>query len=131
MSMYKDILKVLGVAALAGSAGCLPTYEPGSVQKPDPSMEESGPERSNASNEPVAVRPSTPEDESAIWMSAGDASAIAARAAAEGPIEVASRNHACMKVKFETVGRLLNNLGVALGTLPLTDTVVEATKRSF
>jgi len=121
--MYKEMLRILGVAALVGSSGCLPTYEPGKSAPPKDPSEEQGPEKApETSTEPVAVRPQNPAEDSVSWLNAGDAAVLAERAKDEGPIDVASRHHACMKVKYETVGRLLQSLGVSFtpAVLPVT-----------
>ena len=119
--MRNAIMRVLGVAALVGSTGCLPTYEPGAPgAKADPN-EETGPQKDKqGSGEPVAVRPVNPDEQSSIYLDSGDPALIAARAADEGGLDVSSRRHSCMKFKFETLGRMLQNKGVNMGTLPVT-----------
>lgn len=123
--MYKKILRVLGVAALVGSAGCLPTYD----QTPSNSnvQDESGPGRAPmTSAEATPVRPLTPEEQTAIWQLGGDPGLLADRAYDEGPIEVASRQHSCNKIKYDSQGNLLIGRGINLlngsnpNTLPVT-----------
>lgn len=119
--MRKNVLRFIGVFALVGS-GCLPTYEAAAPNVPQgPTEGPSGPQTAaTTSSEPAAVRPLSPEEQSVAWLSADDVAALAARANEEGPIELASRRHACMKMKYATLGSLLNSLGVNMGTLPVT-----------
>ena len=111
--MYKKMLQVLGVAALVGSAGCLPTYD---QAPPNNSVQDnSGPGRAPmTSSEASPVRPLTPEEQTAIWQLGGDPGLLADRAYDEGPIEVASRQHACSKIKYDTQGNLLIGRGINL-----------------
>ncbi|MCS6913076.1 MAG: hypothetical protein RMK29_09645 [Myxococcales bacterium] len=117
--MRNDILRVVGVLVLSG---CLPTYEPGAPSPArDPAEEQTGPERvPPTSQEPVAVRPELPQDQVSIYRDQGDPAAIAARAMEEGALDIAARRHSCMKMKYETLGRLLQSRGVNMGTLPVT-----------
>lgn len=111
--MYKKMLRVLGVAALVGSAGCLPTYD----QAPANSSVEdnSGPGRAPMTSvEAAPVRPLTPEEQTAIWQLGGDPGLLADRAYDEGPIEVASRQHSCSKIKYDSQGNLLLGRGINL-----------------
>lgn len=117
--MYKKMLRVLGVAALVGSAGCLPTYD---QAPPNNSVQDnSGPGRAPmTSSEASPVRPLTPEEQTAIWQLGGDPGLLADRAYDEGPIEVASRQHSCSKIKYDSQGNLLMGRGINLGvTLPV------------
>lgn len=113
--MYKKMLQVLGVAALVGSAGCLPTYD---QAPPNNSVQDnSGPGRAPmTSSEASPVRPLTPEEQTAIWQLGGDPGLLADRAYDEGPIEVASRQHSCSKIKYDTQGNLLIGRGINLLT---------------
>ena len=54
--MRNAMMRVLGIAALVGSTGCLPTYEPGApTPKVDPNQEDTGPQRDkDTSTAPVA-----------------------------------------------------------------------------
>jgi hypothetical protein len=109
--MYKKILHVLGVAALVGSAGCLPTYD----QTPANNSVQDNTGLGRApmtSAEASPVRPLTPEEQTAIWQLGGDPGLLADRAYDEGPIEVASRQHACSKIKYDSQGNLLIGRGV-------------------
>jgi hypothetical protein len=119
--MYKKMMKVLGVVALVGSAGCLPTYD---QAPPNNSVQDnSGPGRAPAtSTEAAPVRPLSPEDQTAIWQLGGDPALLADRAYDEGPVEVASRKHSCMKIKYETQANMLMGRGVAIlnGSSPAT-----------
>lgn len=117
--MSNGILRVVGVLALSG---CLPTYEPGAPSPVrDPAEERTGPERDRpTSQEPVAVRPGLPEEQASLYRDQGDPAAIAARAAEEGALDIAARRHSCMKMKYETLGRLLQSRGVNMGALPVT-----------
>jgi len=95
---------LLGAAALLGQAACLGSYDkgvPSSVVGND-----------EVSNEPPAVRPVSPEDSTSLWMQYGDPAVLAARAAEEGPLDVSSRQHACHKFKFHTLGQVMMDLGV-------------------
>lgn len=94
----------LSALALLGQAACL-----GSVDGTPPSSVQDERTQSNA---PPQVRPLTPEETTSLWMQYGDPALLAARAAEEGPIDVASRRHACFKFKFQTLGQVLIDLGV-------------------
>jgi hypothetical protein len=120
--MRNAMMRMLGVAALVGSTGCLPTYEPGSAApKTDPNLEESGPPKDKqTSGDPLAVRPVAPQDQTSVYQDQGDPATLAARAADEGALDVGSRRHSCMKMKYETMGRMLATRGVNMGTLPVT-----------
>lgn len=113
--MYKKMLQVLGVAALVGSAGCLPTYD---QAPPNNSVEDNtGPARApETSTETAPLRPLTAQEQTAIWQLGGDPSLLADRAYDEGPVEVASRKHSCNKMKYETMANMLMGRGVAVLT---------------
>lgn len=110
--MYTQTLSALGVVALLG--GCLPTYEPTPAQTTLPPAQNPGPEQTNThlSSQPAPVRPGDPADGVSLWQDQGDPAMLAARAQQEGTIDVASRRHACQKVKFDTLGHLLQSRGV-------------------
>jgi hypothetical protein len=59
-----------------------------------------------------ALRPYDPASGSSPFVDSEDASRLIDRLADEGPPEQASRLHSCMKVKFDTLGRLLASRGV-------------------
>lgn len=117
--MKRKLFSAIGALALLGSAGCLAAYDPGAQATPQGKEGPQGPETATTvSSAPPAVRPLTPEEQTTAWLSATDAAALAARAAEEGPPEIAARRHACMKMKYATVGNLLASLGVDMGALP-------------
>lgn len=117
--MGKRVFSVIGGAALVGiglvAGGCLPTYESAPPAKPA-TPQDTGPEANGAqvSGAPVPVRPASPTEQAVAWTESGDPALIAARAAQEGPLEISSAQHACMKVKLEEMGRVLASLGVNL-----------------
>lgn len=118
--MKRKIFSAIGALALCGSAGCLAAYDPGNAAAPPTKEAPQGPEvSSSVSSTPPAVRPLTPEEQTTAWLSATDAAALAARAAEEGPPEIAARRHACMKMKYATIGNVLASLGVDMGPLPV------------
>ena len=95
---------LLGAAALLGQAACLGSYDastPSSVVTDD-----------SVSNAPPAVRPVSPDESTSLWMQYGDPAVLAARAADEGPLAVASRRHACYKFRYHTLGQVMADLGV-------------------
>lgn len=95
---------LLGAAALLGQAACLGTY--------DKNVPSSVVDNDKVSDEQPAVRPVSPEDSTSLWMQYGDPAVLAARAAEEGPLDVASRMHGCHKFKFHTLGQVMADLGV-------------------
>lgn len=110
--MYKAMLRMLGVATLVGSAACLPTYD-----SPAPSSQvqtENGPERSGAegSSDSTNVTPLSPAQQTEMWQQGGDPALLADRAYDEGPLAVAAARHSCMKMKYDSVGRLLTSRGI-------------------
>lgn len=116
--MFKAMLRVLGVATLVGSAACLPTFDQPNAKNTVDSV--SGPDSvTPATGDPAAVRPLTPAEQTTIWQMGGDPALLADRANNEGPITVSSQRHSCMKMKYDTMGRLLMGRGVAMGTLPV------------
>lgn len=102
---------LLGAAALLGQAACLGSY--------DKSVPSSVVDNDKISDEQPAVRPVMPEDSTSLWMQYGDPAVLAARAAEEGPLDVSSRQHACHKFKFHTLGQVMLDLGVNM-TAPTT-----------
>ena len=95
---------LLGAAALLGQAACLGSY--------DKAVPSSVVDNDKVSDEQPAVRPVSPEDSTSLWMQYGDPAVLAARAAEEGPLDVSSRQHACHKFKFHTLGQVMLDLGV-------------------
>lgn len=95
---------LLGAAALLGQAACLGSY--------DKAVPSSVVDNDKVSDEQPAVRPVSPEDSTSLWMQYGDPAVLAARAAEEGPLDVSSRQHACHKFKFHTLGQVMMDLGV-------------------
>ena len=95
---------LLGAAALLGQAACLGSY--------DKSVPSSVVDNDKVSDEQPAVRPVSPEDSTSLWMQYGDPAVLAARAAEQGPLDVASRQHGCHKFKFHTLGQVMMDLGV-------------------
>lgn len=103
------------LGALALWAGCLPGYDGQAPQVQNNQPPETGPEKTSAvgvSQEPTAVRPALPSEQAVAWTESGDPAVLAARALDEGPLSVSSQRHACMKLKFETLGRILEGVGV-------------------
>lgn len=118
--MRNTVCRFIGAAALIGSAGCLPSYEPGNAGSDKLPAEGAGVGTSTqVSNLPAPVRPLTAAEQSVAWLTATDVAVLAARAAEEGPPEVASRRHSCQKVRYQTIGTVLQTLGVDMGTLPV------------
>jgi hypothetical protein len=117
---------MIGVASLLGSAACLPTYDQPAAQNTavSPTNPTTAPAAQGGDNTTVA--PLSPSQQTAVWMQGGDPTLLANRAYDEGPIEVASQKHACMKVKFDVIGKLLMGRGVNItagdspATLPVT-----------
>lgn len=95
--------------ALLGT-GCLPTYEPTPAQSAVPEDNAPGRDTTRVSGAAPAVRPTTPSEATPVWIDHGDPALAAATPT--GPLEVTSRQHACMKMRFDTLGRLLMNRGV-------------------
>ena len=116
--MKKSLLRFMGILALVGSNGCLPTYDASTPQGSLPPAQASGPQMAGAgtSSAPPAVRPENPANGVTVWDQNGDPSAVAAAAQNAGPLDVSARKHACMKMKFDTLGRLLASHGVDLTT---------------
>lgn len=120
----------LPLALCAALPGCLPTYEPAAPAV----IETRGPARGQgASAEPVAVRPTDPSADSSVFLESEDATRLIDRLADEGPPEQAARLHSCMKVKFDTLGRLLASRGANMKTnagasiLPITSATTATT----
>jgi hypothetical protein len=103
---------MIGVASLLGSAACLPTYDQPAAH--NAAVAPNNPTTSSApvSGSDTAVAPLTPAEQTAIWMQGGDPVLLANRAYDEGPIEVASTKHSCMKTKYDVIGKLLQGRGV-------------------
>lgn len=114
--MSKGVFSIIGGAALTafGLGGCLTTYESSTPQVKQAAPADTGPEQSAAqvSNAPVPVRPASPTEQAVAWTESGDPALIAARVLQEGPLEISSAQHACMKVKLEEMGRILEGLGI-------------------
>lgn len=124
--MMKAVIRMIGVASLVGSAACLPTFDQPAAKSTvdNPTSPTTAPVQATGDN--AVVAPLTPMQQTAIWMQGGDPTLLANRAYDEGPIEIASQKHACEKMKFNTIGRLLQGRGVAItqgdspATLPVT-----------
>jgi hypothetical protein len=112
--MNKTLLRFMGLVVLVGSNGCLPTYDPSSPKTTLPPAQSSGPQGSgtDVSNNPVAVQPANPADGVTVWNQNGDPALVAAAQQNAGPIALSARQHSCMKMKFDTLGRMLSTHGV-------------------
>ncbi len=127
--MNKAVLRMIGVASLVGSAACLPTFDQPAAQSTVANPEQPSTAPVQATGDNAVVAPLTPMQQTAIWMQGGDPTLLANRAYDEGPIEIASQKHSCEKMKFNTIGRLLQGRGVLItqGDNPTTLPVTPAT----
>ncbi len=126
--MMKAVLKMIGVASLVGSAACLPNIDQPAAQQTVPVDNNPTTAMAQGTGDNTTVSPLSPAQQTAIWMQGGDPALMANRAYDEGPIEVASQKHACQKMGYDIIGRLLMNRGVAItaganpASLPVTAT---------
>lgn len=114
--MMKAVLRMIGVASLVGSVACLPTFDQPAAQNTVANPNNPGTSAVQGTGDDSVVAPLSPAQQTTIWMQGGDPTLLANRAYDEGPIEVASQKHSCMKMKFDRIGRLLMGRGVAITT---------------
>ncbi len=112
--MQKSLLRFMGILALVGSNGCLPTYDPSAPQSNLPPAVATGPQQggTDTSSAPTAVRPQNPADGVTVWDQSGDPNLVAQQLSNVGSLDVSARKHSCNKMKFDTLGRLLVSRGV-------------------
>lgn len=126
--MIKAVLKMIGVASLLGSAACLPNVDQPAAQQTVAVDDNPSTSAVQGTGDNTTVTPLSPSQQTAIWMQGGDPTLLANRAYDEGPIESASQKHACMKMHYDIMGRLLMNRGVpttvAPTVLPVTSSTV-------
>jgi hypothetical protein len=111
---------IVGALSLMMGA-CFQTYAPEGPSTPPPPPPV--PETANGSStEKLPVRPIDPSQDAADFLDSGDASRLLDIISVEGTPDQASRLHACMKMRFDTLGRLLAGRGVTFTgyTLPVT-----------
>ncbi|MCS6912824.1 MAG: hypothetical protein RMK29_11645 [Myxococcales bacterium] len=115
------INKLLLTGALSGimGAGCFPTYVPGGPAPVEPESDKGPATSTRPSTEPVAVRPPDPARDSSMFLDQGDATRLLDLIAREGTPDQTSRMHACMKMRYDTLGRVLASRGVNMGPLPV------------
>ena len=112
--MMKAVLRIIGVATLFGSAACLPTFDQPAAKSTVANPDNPTTTAVAGTGDSTSVAPLSPAQQTAIWMQGGDPTLLANRAYDEGPIEVASQKHACGKMQYNTMGRLLMSRGVAI-----------------
>ena len=103
--------------ALAGCLGSAPQPDPS--QNPAPVSDQTSQQSTTPADDPLGVAPTTasadPSNTFNHESNQVDPFAVLARIQEEGPPEVSSRLHSCQKMKYETLGNLLTQLGVNLG----------------
>lgn len=118
--MRTNHLIVVGALSAVMGAGCFQTYQPEGPQAPEPPP--TTPQTANSDSiEKLPVRPIDPSQSSAAFLDQGDASRLLDIISVEGTPEQASKMHACMKMRYDTLGRLLGGRGVTYTgyTLPV------------